>query len=122
MTESPSSQIDYDEVMRRVAVIAPELSEHARECDDARQVVPESMRAMVDAGFFRIPQPSRSGGYELSLRAFDDAVTRLSQACPSSGWVLMVVGVVIGVLRSITTLPLGSKVPGGSAPPAPPVK
>jgi hypothetical protein len=39
-----------------------------------------------------------------------------------SGWVLMVVGVVIGVLRSITTLPLGSKVPGGSAPPAPPVK
>jgi alkylation response protein AidB-like acyl-CoA dehydrogenase len=84
--------MDYDEVMRRVAAISPELAEHARNCDDARQVVPESMRAMIDAGFFRIPQPRRTGGYELSLRTFDEAVTRLSQACPSSGWVLMVMG------------------------------
>jgi hypothetical protein len=39
-----------------------------------------------------------------------------------SGWVLMVIGVAIGVLRSITTLPLQSKVPGGPPPPAPPAK
>ena len=55
-------------------------------------VVPESMRAMVDAGVFRIPQPARVGGYELSLRTLADAVTGLSLACPSSGWVLMVMG------------------------------
>jgi hypothetical protein len=52
--------MDYDEVMRRVAAISPKLAEHARNCDDARQVVPESMRAMIDAGFFRTMTPSRA--------------------------------------------------------------
>src|SRR5260370_35366897 len=47
---------------------------------------------MVSAGMFRISRPARNGGYELSLRTLADAVTALSQACPSSGWVLMVIG------------------------------
>ena len=84
--------IDHAEIMRRVESISPQLAAHARACDEARQVRPESMRAMVDAGMFRIPQPARTGGYELSLRTLADAVTGLSEACPSSGWVLMVMG------------------------------
>ena len=78
--------------MRRVAALSPGLAANARACDQARQVVPESMRAMIAAGVFRIPQPARVGGYELKLRTLADAVTGLSQACPSSGWVLMVMG------------------------------
>src|SRR5580658_2505299 len=85
-------QIDHDEIMRRAAAIAPTLSRHARECDAARKLTPESMAALVDAGMFRIPQPRRVRGYELSLRTLADAVTSLSEACPSSGWVLMVMG------------------------------
>jgi alkylation response protein AidB-like acyl-CoA dehydrogenase len=84
--------IDHDEIMRRVAAIAPGLADNARACDAARQVVPESIAAMIAAGLFRIAQPARTGGYELSLRTLADAVTALSQVCPSSGWVLMVVG------------------------------
>ncbi len=78
--------------MRRVAELSPGLAANARACDEARQVVPESMRAMIAAGMFRIPQPARAGGYELAFRTLADAVTGLSQACPSSGWVLMVMG------------------------------
>ncbi len=78
--------------MRRVAELSPGLAANARACDEARQVVPESMRAMIAAGMFRIPQPTRAGGYELTFRTLADAVTKLSQACPSSGWVLMVMG------------------------------
>ena len=85
-------QIDHDEIMRRAAAIAPTLSRHAHECDAARKLTPESMAALVDAGMFRIPQPRRVRGYELSLRTLADAVTSLSEACPSSGWVLMVMG------------------------------
>src|SRR5882672_716516 len=85
-------QIDHDEIMRRVAAISPRLAAHARECDAARQLVPESMATLVDAGMFRIPQPARTGGYELPLRILADAVTALSEACPSAGWVLMVMG------------------------------
>jgi 3-hydroxy-9,10-secoandrosta-1,3,5(10)-triene-9,17-dione monooxygenase len=85
-------QIDHEEIMRRADTIAPMLAEHARECDAARKLTAESMAAVVNAGMFRIPQPRRVGGYELSLRTLADAVTRLSEACPSSGWVLMVMG------------------------------
>ena len=74
--------IDHDEIMRRVAAIAPVLARNARACDAARQVVPESIAAMMAAGMFRISQPARNGGYELSLRTLADAVTALSQACP----------------------------------------
>jgi alkylation response protein AidB-like acyl-CoA dehydrogenase len=84
--------IDYDEIMRRVAAISPALRRNAAACDAARQVVPESVAAMTQAGMFRISQPARTGGYEMSLRTLADAVTALSQACPSSGWVLMVAG------------------------------
>jgi len=85
-------QIDHEEIMRRVAAISPKLTEHARECDAARQLVPVSMATLVEAGVFRIPQPARVGGYELPLRTLADAVTALSEACPSAGWVLMVMG------------------------------
>jgi len=85
-------QIDHDEIMRRAAAISPTLAKHARECDAARKLIAESMATMVTAGMFRIPQPRRVGGYELSLRTLADAITGLSQACPSSGWVLMVMG------------------------------
>ena len=85
-------QIDHGEIMSRVAAISPTLAKNARECDAARKLVTESMATMVAAGMFRIPQPRRVGGYELSLRTLADAVTGLSEACPSSGWVLMVMG------------------------------
>ena len=85
-------QVDHDEVMRRVAAISPALAQRARDSDSARRLAPESMAAMIAAGMFRIPQPSRAGGYELSLRTLANAVTALSEACPSSGWVLMVMG------------------------------
>jgi alkylation response protein AidB-like acyl-CoA dehydrogenase len=85
-------QIDHDEIMRRAAAISPTLDAHARECDAARQLTPESMAALTDAGMFRIPQPRRVRGYELSLRTLADTVTFLSESCPSSGWVLMVMG------------------------------
>jgi 3-hydroxy-9,10-secoandrosta-1,3,5(10)-triene-9,17-dione monooxygenase len=85
-------KIDHDEMMRRVAAISPSLAKNARACDAARELTPESMRIMIDAGMFRIPQPARVGGYELSLRTLADAVTAISHACPSSGWVLMVMG------------------------------
>jgi len=84
--------IDHDEIMRRAAAISPTLAEHACKCDDARKLTAESMAAVVNAGLFRIPQPLRVHGYELSLRTLADAVTLLSEACPSCGWVLMVMG------------------------------
>ncbi len=80
------------QIKRNVAEIAPQLSVRADDCVAARCVVPESMAAMVKAGLFRTPQPARVGGYEMPLGVLTDAVSAVSEACPSSGWVLMVMG------------------------------
>lgn len=85
-------KIDRAEIMRRAAAIAPVLTRNASACDDARMLIAESLSAMREAGMFRIPTPARVGGYELPLRTLADAVTTISLACPSSGWVLMVMG------------------------------
>jgi len=81
-----------EEIAGRVATITPTLAANAEACVQARSVVPGSMRAMVEAGLFRIVQPARVGGYELGLRIQYDTVTAVSQVCPSSGWILMVMG------------------------------
>ena len=84
--------VDHAEIIHRVTRIAPQLTERALASDEARHVNAENMRLMVEAGMFRIPQPARVGGYELPLRTLGAAVTGLSRACSSSGWVLMVMG------------------------------
>src|ERR1700730_13370785 len=83
-------KVTAQEIARRVSGILPILAENAQACVEARSLVPASMKAMVDAGLFRIPQPSRVGGYELGLRTLAGAVTTVSETCPTSGWVLMV--------------------------------
>jgi 3-hydroxy-9,10-secoandrosta-1,3,5(10)-triene-9,17-dione monooxygenase len=85
-------KIDHEEIMRRVAQVSPALARNAAACDGARQLVPQSMQTMIEAGLFRIPVPARVGGLELPLRTLADAVVGISQACSSSGWVLMVMG------------------------------
>ncbi|MGO9058436.1 MAG: hypothetical protein ACLQU2_13790 [Candidatus Binataceae bacterium] len=85
--------VDYAEIMRRVEAIAPQLADNAQRCEEARRVIPESIDLMVGSGLFRILQPSRVHGYEMDFRTFADAATRVSEACPSSGWVLTVIAV-----------------------------
>ena len=46
--------VDYDEIIQRAKSIAPALSVNANGCEAARQVLPESIRMMVEAGLFRI--------------------------------------------------------------------
>jgi 3-hydroxy-9,10-secoandrosta-1,3,5(10)-triene-9,17-dione monooxygenase len=86
------ANISHDEIMLRVAAISPALAARARDSDEARRLDPANMRTMIDAGMFKIPVPARVGGYELTLRTLAAAVTGISEACPSSGWVLMVMG------------------------------
>ena len=82
----------HEKIMARIEDIGPGLRASASACDEARQVLPDSMKAMIDAGLFRTMMPRSVGGYELNLRTFHDAVARVSEYCPSSGWVLMVMG------------------------------
>lgn len=64
----------------------PYLREQAQATEQARRV-PERTTAMFrEAGFFKLMQPARYGGYEYGFTAFVDIIGELSRACTSSGW------------------------------------
>jgi 3-hydroxy-9,10-secoandrosta-1,3,5(10)-triene-9,17-dione monooxygenase len=78
-------------VARARAMIAP-LRERAARCVADRDVPAESITDMQAAGFFRILQPRRWGGYEMHPNVFYDVQKALAEGCMSTGWMYGVVG------------------------------
>ncbi len=73
--------------------LKPTLAVRASQADALRQVPDETIADFRAAGFFRMLQPSRWGGFEVHPRTFFDVQTTIASACPSSAWVLGVVAV-----------------------------
>ena len=66
------------------------LRANAGESERLRQVAPGSIRAMEDAGLWRLLTPAAVGGDEAGLRAQVDSLAVVAAADPSAGWVQMV--------------------------------
>ena len=80
-------------VVAGVRDLLPVLRERAQETEDARSVPVESVKALEEAGFFKLLQPVRFGGHEVDPITFLTAVRLIASACGSTGWVSSVVGV-----------------------------
>lgn len=74
-------------------MMAPTLRSRLADAEAARQVPAETIDDFRRAGFFRMLQPRRFGGYAMSPRDFYAVVFEVARHCPSSGWVLSVAGV-----------------------------
>jgi 3-hydroxy-9,10-secoandrosta-1,3,5(10)-triene-9,17-dione monooxygenase len=70
----------------------PVLRERARACTKAGNVSAETVTEMKQAGFFRILQPRRYGGYEMHPNVFFDVQKALAEGCMSTGWIYGVLG------------------------------
>jgi 3-hydroxy-9,10-secoandrosta-1,3,5(10)-triene-9,17-dione monooxygenase len=81
------------EIVKRARDMIPMLRERAEACEQARMVSKETMAAFQEAGFFRILQPKRWGGYEMSPNVLNKVLMELARGCPSSAWNVMVLGV-----------------------------
>jgi len=60
------------------------------QADELRQVPTENIKALGEAGLFRVFQPKCFGGPELSMADVLPMITQTAQACPSSSWVMAV--------------------------------
>ena len=52
----------------------------------ARPPARRTSSELIDAGFYRILQPRRFGGYEFDLPTFSRVAIQLARGCPSTGW------------------------------------
>jgi len=82
-----------DEIVRRANAMIPMLRERAADCERDRMVSRETIQAFKDAGFFKILQPKRWGGYEMNPNVLNKVLMELARGCPSSAWNVMVLGV-----------------------------
>lgn len=76
----------------RAKKLVPAIAERAAEVDQMRHVHDDSIAELIDAGLTRAMQPKRWGGEEGSPEDFYAAVIEISKACPSTGWVLCILG------------------------------
>lgn len=84
----PTPQI----LVERARAMIPQLKSRAKQCIADRDVPSETIAEMRDAGFFRILQPRRWGGYEMHPNVFFDVQKLLAEGCMSTGWMYGVVG------------------------------
>lgn len=81
------------ELVSRAEAMVPWLRAEADEVEKARMVPRSTIQAFQEAGFFRILQPRRWGGYEMSPNVLNKVLMELARGCPSSAWNVMVLGV-----------------------------
>ena len=91
--ENDASTPTVEELLQRARDMHPVLLGRCAEARELRRVPDQTIADFKAGGFFRMMQPARYGGYEMSPRHFYDVVFEIARACPSSGWVLSVVGV-----------------------------
>ncbi|HEY6418359.1 MAG TPA: hypothetical protein VIX59_05080 [Candidatus Binataceae bacterium] len=80
-------------LIQRAREMVPVLAERAERAENERRIPPETIADFKRAGFFRVLQSRRYGGYELHPNIFFEIQMTLAQGCMSSGWVYGVVGV-----------------------------
>ncbi len=81
-----------DELVERARAMIPTLKARAKQAIADRKVPDETIAEMQAAGFFRILQPRRWGGYEMHPNTFFDVQKLIAEGCMSTGWVYGVVG------------------------------
>jgi 3-hydroxy-9,10-secoandrosta-1,3,5(10)-triene-9,17-dione monooxygenase len=82
----PEPALTPDEIVERAAAMREDLRERQAETEERTFYAPEIHQAFADAGFYRILQPRRFGGYEFDIETYYRVVIELSRGCPSTGW------------------------------------
>ena len=77
-----SGSISIAEYHDRIASLSASLRERAEEAEKARRLSRQTVDELVAAGLFKVYQPGRFGGPELSMAEVLPLITRTARACP----------------------------------------
>jgi len=81
------------ELLSKAAQLVPVLRSREKAAIAAGQVPAETIDDLVQAGFFKVLQPARYGGFELPPKVYFDIARTLAEGCMSSAWVYAVIAV-----------------------------
>jgi len=84
----PEPALTVDELLHRADALRPLLRERQAECEASGELSLDTNRRFLAAGFYRILQPRRFGGYEFALPDFIRVMIAVARGCSESAWVL----------------------------------
>ena len=85
---APESSLTPQEMIRRATAMRQTLRDRQEATEAAGRILDVTNDEFVKAGFYRVVQPRRFGGYEFDLLTYVKVMSEVSRGCPSSGWVL----------------------------------
>ena len=74
----------------RISALSAAMRERTGEAEVSRRVPEQNIAELGKAGLFRVFQPTRFGGAEMSMAEVLPMITQTAQACPSTAWVMAV--------------------------------
>lgn len=88
---SPTAGTLRADLVDRARALVPLLTRNATRTEADRRVPDDSIRAIQDAGLFRIMVPRRFGGSETDIRTSIAVARELAMGCGSTAWVLSLI-------------------------------
>lgn len=88
MIAVPEPALTERELIERAVELRPALLERQPETERLTHYPKDTHDDFLRAGFYRMLQPRRYGGYEFGLPTFYRVVTETARGCPSTGWAL----------------------------------
>ena len=92
ITHSEADTITPEVLIERARDMVPNLRERAGRTEAAARLLPETVEEFTAAGFWRIVQPRRFGGFELGIDVLEEVVVEIGRGCGSSAWCLAILG------------------------------
>lgn len=89
---SAPAQPERPSLRARAKQLAPKIAERAEQVEQQRHVHDDTIQELIDSGLTRGLQSREWGGEEGTPEDFFGAVIEISKACPSTGWVLSILG------------------------------
>ena len=86
---APKPRLTPAGIIKAAIELRPLLRERQAETEAARRVLDEVNERCIEAGFYRLLQPRRFGGYEFDLPTFARVAIEISRGCPSTGWAVV---------------------------------
>lgn len=84
----PEPTLTAQDLLRRAQAMRTALRERQAICENEGRIPEITQQEFVTAGFYRILQPRRFGGYEFELADYVRIMMEISRGCSESGWVL----------------------------------
>src|ERR1700745_3854888 len=83
---APEPDLTAETIIARAKALIPEVRAQADEAEKIGKHVPELDRKFVDAGFYRILQPRRFGGYAFGMDTFWKVIMAVAEGDAGTAW------------------------------------